>query len=330
MLLAVLAAVRMLSLPLHATIDPLGARSLMAVSRAGEVAATVTFDGFRKRPVVWTGGRFRVANVSGSVVGFDNDGRLLVDAGRPMRSAGSRARTVDLATCEAFPHDSAGPVLAGQLDDGALIATMRSPAIVDLDDTSGQNAPNVLYVRSGLCLNEGNGIATATSGAYAAGFMATIANVPAPSNVISSGERFTALRWHVRVREPIGTGVPLAVNANGEAAGADVPPAQGAAFAKTPHARLWTRPGSATDVVPGNDVSVAYAIDDRGRVAGMLEDGGRHYAFLWRDGRLVRLDDVAAAPGWRFECAYAFTPSGGIVGTGTYRGRAAAFVINGL
>ena len=42
-------AIRMLSLPLHATIEPLGSRSLMAVSGDGTVAATVTLNGFRTR-----------------------------------------------------------------------------------------------------------------------------------------------------------------------------------------------------------------------------------------------------------------------------------------
>ena len=328
---ALLVTVRMLALPLHATIDPFGPRALMAVSRSGEIAATATFNGFRARPVVWTrDGRPRVANVSGSIAGFDRDDGLLIDSSRPFRLVGARARPVDLGTCEAFPHSSAGPLIAGGLDDGALIATMRSPALVDLDDTSGQYAPVVLYLRSGLCLNEGNGIATATSGAFAAGYMATINNVPSPSNVVSSSERFIALRWHVRVREQLGQGVPLAVNTTGSVAGADVPPARGAAFAVTPHARLWPAPGQTTELVPGNTLSVAYAIDDRGGVAGMLQDDGRHYAFLWRNGSLLRLDDVAAKPGWRFECAYAFTPSGGIVGVGTYNGRAEAFELDGL
>ncbi len=330
LLAALLVTVRMLALPLHATIEPLGARALMTVSHAGVVAATVTFAGFRTRPVVWTSGGSRVIGVTGSIAGFDRDGALFINSDRPVRFSGARPRPIDLGTCEAFPHDSAGPLLAGQLDDGALIATMRSPALVDLDDTSGQNAPVVLYLRSGLCLNEGNGIATATKDTYAAGYMATIDNVPSPSNVVSSNERFTALRWHVRVREPLGSGVPLAINASGEAAGADVPPAQGAAFAVTPHARIWTGQGAPIEPVSGNRLSVAYAIDDRGRVAGMLEDAGRHYAFVWRNGALVRLDDLAGKPGWRFECAYAFTPSGGIVGVGTYDGRAEAFELDGL
>jgi hypothetical protein len=42
---------------------------------------------------------------------------------------------------------------------------------------------------------------------------------------------------------------------------------------------------------------------------------------------LRRLDDLVRAPEWRFECGYAFTPSGDIVGIGTYRGKAAGFLI---
>jgi hypothetical protein len=63
----------------------------------------------------------------------------------------------------------------------------------------------------------------------------------------------------------------------------------------------------------------------------MLEDdAGRHYAYLWENGVLRRLDDVARAPQWRFECAYAFGPGGWIVGTGTYRGTPAGFILSGL
>jgi hypothetical protein len=271
-----------------------------------------------------------VAGVQGTIVGFDRAGALFVDAGRPARLMGSRTITVDTGTCEAFPHDSTGPFLAGELSNGALIVTMRSPAIVDLDDTSGQNAPVVLYMRSGRCLNLGNGIALATAGMYSAGYTAYIANVPAPSNVVSGSEHFTAMRWHERERQPLGEGVALAINASGTVAGADVPPGRGTAFNTAPHARFWPAPGNAVQIVPNPSRSVAYAIDDRNRIAGTLEDGGRFYAFIWENGALRRLDDVAAAAGWHFESAYAFTPSGGIAGIGTYRGAAEAFVIDGL
>jgi hypothetical protein len=60
------------------------------------------------------------------------------------------------------------------------------------------------------------------------------------------------------------------------------------------------------------------------------DDDGRHYAFLWQNGTLRRLDDVVRARNWRFECGYAFGPDGAIVGIGTYRGSPAVFEIAGL
>ncbi len=216
------------------------------------------------------------------------------------------------------------------LSDGSLIATMQSPPIVDLDDTSGQNAPVVLHLRSNLCDNMGNGVALATAGLFAAGYAATINHVPAPSNVVSSNERFTALRWEGRSRRPLGPGVAVAVAANGNAAGADLPPG-GVAYNAAPHARVWLDGATAVDLAPDAPLSVAYAVDARGRVAGMLEDAAhRHRAFLWQNGRLRLLDDVARMPGWRFECAYAFAPDGSIAGIGTYRGTPSAFRIWGL
>src|SRR6185503_15304877 len=135
---------------------------------------------------------------------------------------------------------------------------------------------------------------------------AYVKGVPAPSNVVSQNERFDAMRWHDRTREPLGTGVAIAINALGHAAGADVPPGKGAAFAVAPHARLWI---GGSEIAPADSAaaSVAYAIDSRDRATGMLEDDtGRHYAFLWTQGTLRRLDDLVRAPGWRFECGYAF------------------------
>ncbi len=323
-------AVRMLPLPPHATIDPLGLRSMMSVSSDGTIAATVTVGGFHSRAGLWDrGGRFTLATVSGSIAGFDQSGALLVNADRPRRLDGTHAQPIDLSSCESFPHASIGPAVAGVLSNGALIATMRSPAMVNLDDISGQNAPVVLHLRSRQCLNMGNGIALGTAGLYTAGYTAYIANVPAPSNVVSSSERFVAMRWNERSREPLGPGVALAINASGSATGSDVLP--GAAYGVAPHARFWRGDGSVVELAPNDTLSVGYAIDDRKRVAGTLEDAHqRHYAFLWDGSTLRRLDDAVNAPGWRFECAYAFAPNGGVVGIGTYRGTAEAFEIDGL
>jgi hypothetical protein len=298
--------VHLLKLPAHATIDPFGARALMTVSARGDVSAVATVRGYLTRTVIWQGARSLF--VSGESPILDDLRRL----------------------CENFPQSSLGPVLAGTLTDGSVIATMQSPAVVDLDDTSGQYAPVVLHLRSNECLNMGNGVALGTAGLYTAGYTAYINGVPAPSNVVSQSERFVAMRWHDRTREPLGTGVAIATNAAGNAAGADVPPGKGAAFDAAPHARVWID-GAMIEPANSSAASVAYAIDSRNRAIGMLEDNeGRHYAFLWENGRLRRLDDLVRAPGWRFESGYAFTPGGGIAGIGTYYGNAAAFVVSGL
>jgi hypothetical protein len=326
-------AVRMLALPAHATIDPFGTRSLMAVSQEGSIVATVTIRGYVQRVALWRGAASHPVVLRGTaaVAGFDGGDALLINADRPERIAGGRSLPIDMRFCEDFPQSSLGPVVAGALTDGALIATMRSPSIVDLDDMSGQYAPVVLYVRGASCLNAGNGVALGTAGLYTAGYAGFLGSVPAPSNVISAHERFVALRWRQRTMQMLSPGVAIAVNASGTAVGADAPPGNGVRFGSAPHALLWPAGNNApVALAPESAVSAAYAVDDRGDVTGMLESQGRHYAFLWRNGSLQRLDDLIRAPGWRFECGYAFAGDDRIVGIGTYRGRAAAFEISGI
>jgi probable HAF family extracellular repeat protein len=168
------------------------------------------------------------------------------------------------------------------------------------------------------------------AGAYAAGYAGYVGNVPQAPDVPTK-QHFVALRWHGDERAAIGAGAALAINAAGVAAGADTPPGPGSHYGASPHARLWPLSGTPVDLVDGPETSVAYAIDARGRVAGMLEDaGGRHRAFLWQDGRLRLLDDAVRVPGWRFECAYAIAANGAIAGIGVYRGTASAFLLEGL
>jgi probable HAF family extracellular repeat protein len=281
----------------------------MAAAPDGSISATVTVRGFETRKVVWHG-----------------------FALRPKPALNDSAEVAQLRRlCEDFPKSSIGPIVAGTLTDGAIVATMQSPDFVDLDDTSGQYAPVVLHLRSNQCLNMGNGVAFGTGGMFTAGYTAYLNRVPAPSNVISARETFVAMRWRDRTREPLGDGVALAVNAYGDAAGASVPPGKGSAFNVLPHARIWI--GNQPPVQPAESAaeSVAYAIDAHSRVVGTMQDAaGRHYAFVWQDGTLRRLDDVVHLADWRFECAYAFDAGGGIVGVGTYRGAPTAFVVSGL
>jgi hypothetical protein len=325
-------AVRILPLPRSASIDPFGERALMATSPDGRIAATLTVGGFAKRVILWrSNGSYRMFDVPSSLAGFDTSDSLLLNTGRPARVSGdSPAVPVDMSTCESFPQLSSGPVLAGGLRNGALVATMLSPPVVDLDDTSGSRAPVALYLWSGYCYNMGNGIALGTDGLYTAGYVAYIANVPAPSNAISNKERFVATRWNVRTGQALGSGVAIAVNEDGTVVGADAPPGD-LAYEFSPHALLWQPGHAALEIAGDSAVSVAYAVDEKGRVAGMLEDArGHHYAFIWENGALRRLDDVVASPDWRFECVYAFARDGAMVGIGRYRGRPSAFVIEGI
>ncbi len=105
MKLALLAAilVRALLLPPHATIDPFGSRSLMAASAAGEVAASVTVDGYARRIAVWAAsGRVRQLPATGTVAGYDLNGALLIDAAVPMRAGRYGGVPLDLRSCEIF------------------------------------------------------------------------------------------------------------------------------------------------------------------------------------------------------------------------------------
>ncbi|HYK53531.1 MAG TPA: hypothetical protein VEV38_08375, partial [Candidatus Eremiobacteraceae bacterium] len=104
--------VQLLKLPDHATVDPFGTRPLMTVSPHGNVTAVATIHGYLTRTIVWRGDRPVVVRTDPPVLG---DLRRL---------------------CENFPQSTVGPILAGTLSDGSVIATMQSPAIVDLDDTS--------------------------------------------------------------------------------------------------------------------------------------------------------------------------------------------------
>jgi hypothetical protein len=327
------ATVRMLSLPAGSTIDPFGTRALITVAQNGTIAATVTLNGWMNRVAIWNAaGESRlVTNAALSVAAFDQSDDLMTNGVRPMHVDNAGSSPIDLSTCEAFPQSSSGMTVAGMLSNGSLIATVLSPPVVNLDDTSGQTAPVVVHLRSWQCLNMGNGVATSTAGLYTAGYVAYINNVPAPSNVVSSKERYVAMRWHERTREPIGNGIALAINDAGVAVGSDEPAGSMAREDAPAHAMLWQSPNDAVALAPNSPLSVAYAVDARGRATGMLEDDRHHHiAFLWANGSLQRLDDIVNVPGWRFECGYAFTADGAIVGIGTYRGTPAVFEIAGV
>ncbi|HTA39957.1 MAG TPA: hypothetical protein VK760_12820 [Candidatus Acidoferrales bacterium] len=349
MLLALAFTVRALALPPHSTIDPFGARPLMAVSRDGTVAATVIIGGFSTRVAVWNaaGGWHLLASpalppgvdtVELTVAGFDANGALLANASasygtavRRMHDVAFRARgaalsALDFSTCPYLPR-SPGAAIAGFYTDGDAIATLQSQELVDINDLSGQLAPIVVRMRGTECAYLGNGTAIATAGPYAVGYAGYVGNVPQSPSVVTK-QRYVALRWHGDERKVLGAGEALALSADGSAAGADAPPGLGPSYGVVPHARLWPASGDPIDLDAGPSLSVGYALDANGRVAGMIEDAdGRHHAFLWQAGRMQLLDDIAHAADWRFESAYAFGPDGSIVGIGVYREKATGFVL---
>jgi probable HAF family extracellular repeat protein len=243
-----------------------------------------------------------------------------------LRARGGALSALDFSTCPYLPH-TPGAAIAGFYTDGDAIATLQSQELVDINDLSGQLAPIVVRLRGSECAYLGNGTAIATAGPYAAGYAGYVGNVPQSPSVVTK-QRYVALRWHGDERKVLGPGAALALTPDGSAAGADAPPGLGPSYGVVPHARLWPASGNPFDLDAGPNVSVAYALDASGRAAGMVESpDGRHHAFLWQDGKMQLLDDLAHAPDWRFECAYAFAPDGSIAGIGIFRGKATAFVM---
>jgi len=82
-------------------------------------------------------------------------------------------------------------------------------------------------------------------------------------------------------------------------------------------------------VLPGYDVSHAYAINNIGHVVGhvTLYSGGP-VAFIWKDGVMTNLNDlIALDSGWHLEMALGINDYGEIVGFGEYNGDPRAFLL---
>lgn len=82
----------------------------------------------------------------------------------------------------------------------------------------------------------------------------------------------------------------------------------------------------------GGNLSAAYGINSAGEIVGYAYDAlGRSRAFVWIGGFLYDLNAVTQGAGdWTFEAAYSINNAGQIAGAGTYRGQAAAFLLNPL
>lgn len=225
--------------------------------------------------------------------------------------------------------------------DGTLDLTYESPELINFDvAATGVYAPYAARLRGNVCDVLGRFNLRDVNGRFAVGYRGYLNSTLAPTNLNDVQQEYFAVRYGAGKLTQMGRGEAFAVAPDGTAVGADAPPLHGTiAFGSTwggyrkyscctPHAVLWDMHGRTLALAPQAPQSIAFAIDAQHRVIGaLLGRDGRHYAFLWDRGRLHLLDDLAHAPGWRFEGAYRFMPDGSIVGAGTHDGVASAFLM---
>lgn len=225
--------------------------------------------------------------------------------------------------------------------DGTLDITYESPELISIDAAAtGVYAPYAARLRGTVCHVLGRFNLRDGNGHFAVGYRGYLNGTLAPTNLNTVQQEYFAVRYNAGKLTQLGRGEALAVAPDGTAVGADAPPLNGTiAFGSnlgtyrthsccTPHAVLWDMHGRTIALAPQAPRSIAFAIDAKHRVIGaLLGRDGRHYAFLWDRGKLHLLDDLAQAPGWRFEGAYRFMPDGSIVGAGTHDGIATAFLM---
>jgi probable HAF family extracellular repeat protein len=226
--------------------------------------------------------------------------------------------------------------------DGVLALTLDPSSDSPATDPSAHDdgsLPSAAVTRKQTCSILGHGIATAVRGDVVVGYLGYLDSWPAPMNINLITQQMHALRWNGTRLKQLGNGVPFAVARNGFAAGATALPGHATEWMygnfvgptgeyrfATPHAMAWDPAGHAFTLLADDARSVAWDISDDGTIVGMEQTPkGRHYAFRWRRGRAVRLDDLPHPAGWRFESAYAIGRDGTIAGIGTYRGIATAF-----
>jgi len=276
-----------------------------------------------------------------------HDGAYLGTSVRTDRWIGETARAWDIPPCVTTESSGLTNGIRVVASDGNVIGVTIDPSWdstgIDLGDMASveRNLPRALIVDSERCLTLGTGVVTGMRGSSVVGYLGELDGRPAPVAVNQMAQHMEAIRWRAGHEQPLGPGVALAITAGGVVVGASALPghvgesATGNFFGPpgtyafaTPHAVLWTSAGRRTALVHGDRQSVAWDIDPRQTVVGMLQSvDGRHHAFRrTRDGRVERLDDLAHPAGWRFECAYAIDANGTIAGIGTHDGIATGFL----
>ena len=207
----------------------------------------------------------------------------------------------------------------------ALTIDITGRGSFSVHDDTGHYAPYAYVIDGRTCRALGRGVVLGLRDRWAAGYRGYLDGNVAPTILNQDRQRVIAVRWHDAVLSELGDGVAYGVTASGFAVGASARPG-GFPVEPTPHAIAWDARGRTIALEHGARRSVAYDVADDGTVVGMLQAAdGKHYAFVWRAGRLERLDDLPHPRGWRFESAYAIAPDGTVAGIGTHDGTPAVF-----
>lgn len=365
-----LAAVIALLLPPHARIDPDQQREPIQVGPGGTIAATVTLTDASgaARIAVWE--HLNTARLLSPPIhldpgelsaglalgGFDAAGTIYATLEKSMEmEAGGNQVVPGLYPSGAFTQLSLTPCASiigsdflphiERVAGDIMYLTYESPDSMEVlqGDHTSDFAPYAVRLEGPSCTILGRASIRGLNGAYVVGFRGYLGDYIAPTDLNIDAQRYVAVRIHNGSLAELGPGVALAVASDGTAVGADAPSgvhesetesANGTAetfSCCTPHAMLWRPDGTPVALAPHARSSVAYAIDDGGRVAGMLIDAmGKHRAFLWVNGRLSLLDDIVRARGWRCEAAFAFGPQGKILGVGILKRNAAIFDVSAV
>jgi probable HAF family extracellular repeat protein len=192
-------------------------------------------------------------------------------------------------------------------------------------DDTGHYAPYAFVIDGGTCLALGRAVVLGLRDRWAAGYHGYLDNYLAPTILNQEQQRVVAVRWHDSALAELGAGVAYAVTSQGLTVGADAR-AGGYPAKEKPHAVAWDLRGRNIKLARDAPRSVAYDVGDDGTAVGTLQDAdGKHYAFLWRDGHLERLDDLPHPSGWRFESAYSIAPDGTVAGIATHDGTPVVF-----
>jgi hypothetical protein len=338
--------VQPLVLPEGTTINPYGAQ---VTSHAGIVAATFTNANQLPRVALWRNGSLETIPIdtrfdngmpnSESVGALLPNGALFVNAGYAFSGAYSGTR-LHIFVYRGRNHDEFVPACTLQgmpgdpqveaADSTRLAISYENPENFDFDNLDPV-LPNAAIVAFKKCTVIGRFAIRGIRGDYAVGFRTYVRGTPAPLNYDTDWQTSVAIRWSGHQIHELGQGRAFAVSLDGTCVGAaylEYEHVVNDQIYGIPSAAVWRMDGSRILIAPQSPRSIAYSIDDRHRVIGMLEDkNGHHFAFVWRDGVLKRLDDIVQAPRWRFESAYAFTDDGGIVGIGTHDGVAMAYIV---